>query len=246
MKRTILMILVCLIISPFISSSQNEGIKPVANPAPSQKAPMHNRTTREMAAMQEQSSTGGAANPTGLPVENATCYLEPGWAQGRVTLIDNSVLDPIMLRYDIYDQQLQFIRESDTLAFAKPEEVVSFVLDNRNFVNIDYQKDDEIKKGYLEVLSEGNCQLLVRRIVKYHVTPETKPNLDEDVYVRESTYYISKNGETAKPIKACRKGVLCMFSDKEEQVKQFMNDNNMKMNTCDQLKEVVEYYNSLP
>ncbi len=26
----------------------------------------------------------------------------------------------------------------------------------------------------------------------------------------------------------------------------FMNENNMKMNSCDQLKEVVEYYNSLP
>jgi hypothetical protein len=155
-------------------------------------------------------------------------------------------MDPIMLRYDIYDQQLQFIRESDTLAFARPEEVKSFVLGHRNFVNVDYQKDNETRKGYFEVLSDGDCQLLARRAVSYHVSPETKPNLKDDVYVRECTYYISKNGEMAKPIKACRKGVLCAFSDKEEQVKQFMNDNNMKMTTCDQLKAVVEYYNSLP
>jgi hypothetical protein len=246
MKRTVLMILVCFIISPFISRAQNEGIKPVANPSPDQKTAMYSKNTREMADMQEHSTTGGAPCPTSLSAENSACYLEPGWATGKVLLKDNSILENIMLRYDIYDQQFQFIRENDTLAFANPEEVKSFILDGRTFIYREYQFEGVNGKCYFEVLSDGNCQLLVRRTVKYHVSPETKPNLKEDIYIRECTYYISKNGKTAKPIKACRKGVLCAFSDKEDQVKQFMNDNNMKMTTCDQLKEVVEYYNSLP
>jgi hypothetical protein len=198
-----------------------------------------------MAMIQQQGTSGGAPCPAGLSSENATCYLEPGWTKGRVLLSDNNSLEDILLRYDIYHQQLQFIREEDTLAFAKPEEVKCFMLGDRHFIYADYQIDDLIGHGYFEIASEGSCRLLVRRTVKYHVAPESKPILDEDIYVRECTYFISKNGETARPVKLSRKSVLSTFPDKEEQVRQYMEEHEIKMIDCHQLKEVVDFYNSL-
>ena len=55
-------------------------------------------------------------------------------------------LDNILLRYDIYHQQIQFIRENDTLAFSKPEEVKCFIFDNRKFVYADFQSNGVIGK----------------------------------------------------------------------------------------------------
>jgi hypothetical protein len=245
MKKSVLMILAICFFLPLMTWSQNEGVKQVKSPVTDDKKPMYDRSTKEMSMIQEQGSSGGAGCPAGLSSVNAACFLEPGWAPGRVMLKDKTLIDNILLRYDIYHQQLQFIRDIDTLAFAKPEEASYFVLDGKNFIYAEYQLDNIIDKGYFEVLSEGNCKLLLRRTVKYHVAPETNPNIEEDLYIRECTYYISKNGETAKPVRACRSGVLCAFKDKEDQVKKFMKDNNMKMNTCEQLKEVVAYYNSL-
>jgi len=102
-----------------------------------------------------------------------------------------------------------------------------------------------IGKGYLELVTEGYCKLLIRHTVKYHVSPEDKPNLEEDIYIRECTYYISIDNEMARQIRPNKTSVLNAFEDKESQVKQFMTDHNMKMNTCEQLKAVVDYYNTL-
>jgi hypothetical protein len=245
MKRTVFLLLACLTVSPFLTKSQNEGIKPVANPAPKHSASEYSGTTQKMSTIQEQGTTGGAPCSKGLSGADTACYLEPGWTLGKVFLSDKSLLENIMLRYDIYDQQLQFIRDDDTLAFAKPDEVKGFVIDNRNFIYSDYENENVIAQGYFEVLSLGDCKLLARRTVKYHVAPDATSNIKEDLYIRECSYYLSKNGEMAKPVRASRKSVLCAFKDKAEQVERYMNDNNMKMNTCNDLKEVVDYYNSL-
>jgi hypothetical protein len=245
MKRTFIFFLAFLIMMPFTASSQNEGIKPVANPAPSNKHPMYEKTTREMAMMREQGTSGGSPCPTGLPSESATCYLEPGWTGGRVLLNDNSLMEDVQLRYDIYHQQLQFVRDDDTLAFAKPEEVKCFMLGDRHFVYADYQVDNIVGHGYFELASEGEYRMMVRRTVKYHADPEGKPSLGEDVYVKECSYFLSKNGETAKPVKLSRKSVLAAFANKQEEIRQFMDDHDIRLNDCHQLKEVVDYYNSL-
>ena len=245
MKRTIIMFLAFSIMIPCITRSQNEGVKPVANPYAAQKSPLYDKTTREMAMQREQATSGGSPCPTGLPSENSSCYLEPGWTKGRVLLNDDKTLEDVILRYDIYHQQLQFIREEDTLAFAKPEEVKCFMLGERHFIYADYRTDDSIGHGYFEIASDGACRLLVRRTVKFHVDTESKPVLDDDVYIRECTYYISKNGEIARQVKLSRKSVLSTFADEEEQVRQYIDENEIKMNDCHQLKEVVDFYNSL-
>jgi hypothetical protein len=246
MKRSILMVLACVFILPFAARSQNEGIKAVSNPVPVEKQSMHTKITQEMALVQEQGTKGGAHSPSAISEKNDGMYLEPGWMPGKVMLNDRSVIDNILLRYDIYHQQIQFIRENDTLAFAKPEEAEYFIFDDRKFIYSDFQSNDIIGKRYFEVLSDGNCKLLLHRTVKYHLDPDAHSNLADDLYIRESEYYILKKGDIAKPVSAGRKSMLCAFKDKEEQVKEFIKDNNLKMNTCDQMQQVVEYYNSLP
>jgi hypothetical protein len=49
----------------------------------------------------------------------------------------------------------------------------------------------------------------------------------------------------AEPIKANRKSILCVFKDKEEEVAKFMDDNKLSGKTCDELKLVIAFYNSL-
>lgn len=239
------MILAILFSIPSMTRSQNEGVKPVSNPKPADQTLLYTRTTRDMAMIQEQGTTGGAPMPSSLYNTNTSCYLEPGWAEGQVVLSDHSTLENIMLRYDLYHQQLQFIKDGDTLAFANPGEIRSFNFGNHQFINTSYQAGDLAGKAYFELILEGKCDLLARRTVKYHFETESNPDLQEELYVRECTYYLSINNEIAKQVKIGRNSVLSALSDKHEEVSRFMDENKLKMNSCDQLKMVVNYYNSL-
>jgi len=246
MRNQIFIILACLFTFPFIARSQNEGIKPVSNASFVEKAPMHARSTQQMSMIQDQGPTGGATMEPGIFSGNSSLFLEPGWASGRVLLKDQTLLDDVKLRYDIYHQQIQFIQGNDTLAFAKPDEVHCFMFAGRKFIYADYQSSGIIGKSYFEIMADGNCRLLLRRTIKYHMDPESVSNLEDEIFVRENEYFIEKRGEIARPVRACKKSVLCVFKDKEDEVKEFMQKNNMKVKTCDELMQVVAYYNTLP
>jgi hypothetical protein len=245
MKTSVLMILALIFFFPVTTIAQNEGVKKAQSQSSSESKSMYSRSTKESAMLKEQAASGERGSPLGLSSENASCYLEPGWVPGKVVLYDNSESDSMQLRYDIYHQQLQFVRDTDTLAFAKPEEINYFILGEKVFIYREYQSDNIIDKCFFEVMTQGEGQLLMRRTVKYHVTPESKPNLEEDLYIRECDYFISLHGAAARTILLNRTSVLNALNDKKDQVDLYMKDNHLKMNTCQNLIEVVDYYNSL-
>lgn len=244
MKTAVISFLVIFIFIPVLLRSQNEGVKNVAASQAKSNPPMYSKTTQPMAMVQEAGTKGGTSTETGY-INYGGMYLEPGWVNGFVVLRDQTLLENVQLRYDIYHQQMQFVRNDDTLAFRDPEELLLLSLDGKRFMHAQYQNDHIIGSGYFEILSDGDCQLLLRRSIKYHMSPESKPRLDEDVYVAENGYYILKDGEIAKPVRACKKSVLCAFEDKKDQIKDYLEQNKLKMKTCDDLIRVVDYYNSL-
>jgi hypothetical protein len=246
MKNSILIILACLMSFPFIARSQNEEMKTRSKV----RVPVMNaevqRTSQDLAMLQGNETQGGGAQAAGITDVSSSLYLEPGWAPGSVVLNNYSTIDGLMLRYDLYHQQVQFIQGEDTLAFANPEETAYFNIDQRKFIFTEYADNQILDKGYFEVLSDGDCKLLLRRCIRYHMAPESVDNLRDEIYIRECEYYLQRKNEPARQIKICRKSVLCAFKDKETEIKQFIKDNDLKMNNCDQLKDVVAYYNSLP
>jgi hypothetical protein len=249
MKRSVILILACLFAFPFIARSQfeTEGIKKAETaPTPVEKPPKQPKNKQDIALIQEQGTTGGATNISNNPYISSGMFLEPGWMPGRVIIDDRNTLDIVMLRYDIYHQQMQFIRGKDTLAFSKPEEIKCFELEGKRFIYIDFESNGKIGKSYFEVLYDGNCKLLLHRTVQYHQYSESPLSQPSDLYNREYEYYISKKDDVARPVRPSTKSVLNVFNDKEEEIRYFINDNNLKMNNSDHLKQVVAYYNSLP
>ncbi len=245
MKTSVYLILAFFLCLPVIARSQQVENKLASDRQyHDQIAQNQAFTNNDDRGMPVNRGGGGASEADYLP--ETGMYLEPGWMPGYVVLKDESILEGIMLRYDIYNQQFQFVRNGDTLAFANPHELASIQIGDHRFIYSGYQIKEASGVGYFEVLSGGDCQLLVRRKVAYHLSPGAKPRLDEDLYVRECEYYVMKGDSPAKPVRACRKSVLCAFSDKQDQIRAFIEDNELKMKTCDELKQVVAFYNSLP
>lgn len=244
MKTTVVIGFVLIGLMPLKIFTQNEGIKNVS-PAPAKEGTaMYAKTTQEMAMVQDLGKTGGTAGEAGLSGQSGM-YLLPGWMNGYVVLKDNTLLDKLSLRYDLYHQQMQFIRNNDTLAFRNPDELLMLSLDGKKFVYTGYEKDKIVTKGYFEVLTDGKCKLLLRRSIKYHLDPESGPRLTEEVYVEEKEYYVKKNDDLARPVRVCKKSALCAFDDRKDEMRDYIDANRLKMKTCDDLMLLVEYYNSL-
>jgi hypothetical protein len=178
--------------------------------------------------------------------ERGTMYFLNEWSDGKAYLADNTVLDHIKLRYNIYFGQMQFILNGDTLAFAKPEEVNCLKFRGMTFVNTDYRVGNEVKNDWFEVVCEGQCQLLFRRMVKYHLVAEEDAEREVDnSYVKCCAYYVKNGDQPAELIRPKKKNVACVFSDKEELISEFIKNHRLNLKKKDDLVAVVDYYNNL-
>lgn len=245
MKKSVLLILAVMILAPIIARSQNEGVKSSSNQQSEIYAPEKVRSTGgDMALINETSKSGGSAGNY-MVYDQSGMYLEPGWASGYAVLKNNARLENILIRYDMYHQQMQFIQDGDTMAFKNPEELDHLYFAGKKFVYCEFKGERAVQKGFFEVLHDGKCPLYLRRTIRYHLDPEDRPTLTTDVYIRDSEYFVKKNGQIAEPMKANRKGILCVFKDKEDEISKFMDDNKLSGKTCEELKLVIAFYNSL-
>lgn len=203
--------------------------------------------------------TKSAADPSKLPAVNNSgskigkelysqetgMYLDEKWKPGFAVLADQTQLDNLLLRYDIYHQQMQFISAGDTMAYAHPEELDYLVIDGKKFIFQEYEKDNIRQTGYFEVLKDGDCQLLLMRSVTHHIHGDNLAGESREKYIRDIKYFVKKDNLVAREIRACRKSVLHVFQDQEEAVRGFIKNNDLKMRSCEDLMQVVSFYNSL-
>ena len=225
--------------------AQNEG-KHLGSTQDVQRTsnPLHTKSAQPQQSL--HNNAGGGKYQKGAYFEEKGMYLGDNWFQGYAMLTDNSRMDHLLLRYDIYNQQMQFIEDKDTLAFSNPDELSYLLIDGRRFIYEEYEYEGVVAKGYFEVLKDGDCQLLLRRTVTHHIQNDGISGSEGDEYLRDVTYFVKKSDKVAREVRACKKSVLCAFEDEEEAVKQFIKTNKLKMKTCEDLMQVVAFYNSLP
>lgn len=170
------------------------------------------------------------------------------WTDGTVILKDNTVHNNWPLRYNIQSQQMQFVYEGDTAAFANPEEISSITIEDHKFLYDEFLCENDIKrKGYLELLVDGNCKLYLHRCIAYrYVDACAEPgaeNVKEEYYMAKR-FLISENGSLPEILPEKKKELISMLDDEDKNIKMYIKDNHIKLCNEDDLKELFSYYNS--
>lgn len=130
------------------------------------------------------------------------------WTPGKIVLKNNTVYEDWLLRYNMRTQQMQFIVDGDTSAIGNPDEILSIQIDQHIFLFDEFLGKNNIKrKGYLELLVDGNCKLYLHRCIAYrYVDACNEPgaeNVKEEYYIAKR-YLISENGNL--PVSSPKKG----------------------------------------
>ncbi|HSO89120.1 MAG TPA: hypothetical protein VLQ91_21385 [Draconibacterium sp.] len=181
-------------------------------------------------------------NITGSP------YLNKDFETGTIFTVQRRQYVGIPLRYNIYNDNLEFKNPADEIqALATPEIVEKAVIVNTQLIYLPYLQANKTKKGFFIVLEEGKASVYSKPgiLFKERTEPGAYKEPEPPKFVRKSEeYYIRIGNEQAILIKS-KKELIAAFPDNQDKIENFISKNKIKTNKPEGLKEVVIYYNSL-
>ncbi len=176
-------------------------------------------------------------------------YIDKEFMPGKIIFKDQTVVDSIPMRLNTYTDNIEFKQNDTTLALAEPEKIEKISFGHRNFIYSLYKEGIFTKRGYFEVLADGDTKLLLHRetIMKREQLPAS--NFEggnyRDYFRTSESYYIKKGDGIATKISRTKKGVLKALGDHQKELEDFIKKKHLKMMKTDDLIDLIYYYNSL-
>jgi len=170
-------------------------------------------------------------------------YLGSSWPEGIIILRDGSHIKGRNFRYDIYADQMQMTDGKDTMAIARPEELSSLSFDGHTFIYQPFECSGLVKEGFFEVLVSGKTDLLLKRAVTFHLKGEEDDSKDK--YYVSDCYFLKKGTDPAFKVLCSKKSALEGLCEHRDEIDAYIKKTGKKVKTVDDLKDLVNYYNSL-
>ena len=175
-------------------------------------------------------------------------YLNDEFIIGTIFTTSKYQFVDILLRYNIYNDQLEFkTTANEVQALATPEIVEVVEFKDYKMVYIPYAITKKNKNGFFIVEEEGKASLYKKLeiIFKKAEEPAAYKDAEPPKFVKKSdSYFIRINTEVAKKISS-KNELLKTFPDHKDEISTFVKKNKVKTSKLEKLKELVQYYNSL-
>lgn len=176
-------------------------------------------------------------------------YVDEEFKEGEILFKDSSIYNGIGMRLNHNNDQIEFHQDGQILAIPNPEDLISVSFGNHHFIYGKYTKGKKISSSFFEVLVSGRTDLLYRResVVKREQLPPTEMSGKNyrDYFRTVEDYYIKREGEPAFLIYKTKKGILKALPDKKSELENYINQNSLKIKKEEDLKALVEYYNTI-
>jgi len=174
-------------------------------------------------------------------------YLESEYKVGSVITVDDVFYKDIPLRYNCFDDGLEFLKDNVAYDLKPKEKIKKAEFGGQIFVYRDFEPDGGINKSFFQLLVEGKASLYARFNIKFYEAEELKGFADpkparfDDL---SETYYISINNSPAKKISNNKK-LLEILAAKQKDVESFISKQKLSVKKSADLKKIIAYYNSL-
>ena len=196
-----------------------------------------NRVERYLALLDEKTLIEGSM------------YLDDEFAPANLVMTNRQVLTQVFLRYNVFRDQMEMIRENDTLLITKPGEVGLITIGREQFRWLPFEGRDTVAHGYFEVVSEGFYRLLVRRVMLFEPAnpPYTALQIgnEYDRFVPLEFLYLQVGDEPAVRLKRSSAFLQKTFGSQWPAIKEFIKTANLSLRKRPDAERVVRYCNSL-
>ena len=175
-------------------------------------------------------------------------YLNDEFKIGTIYTVQKMQYNDIPLRYNIYNDNLEFKTQSNQVQeLATPEIVEKAIFDDVQMVYLPYSQANKIKRGFFIILEEGKASVYAKPGILYKKPTQQAAYKEAEPakFVKKTDeYYVRIGSEPAIMINS-KKDLISVFPDSKDKIEKFINKNKVKPNKAESLKEVVQYYNSL-
>ena len=175
-------------------------------------------------------------------------YLNDEFISGSVYTVQKIQYNEIPLRYNIYNNNIEFKTASDEIQeLTNPEIIEKVVMGDIQMVYSPYLMANKNNNGFFIVLEEGKVSLLAKPEIQF--VPATQPAGYKDAeppkFIKKSDEYYLRIGTGQAILISNKKDMIATFPDNQDKIENFVSKNKIKTNKPESLKELVKYYNSL-
>jgi len=175
-------------------------------------------------------------------------YLNNEFAEGTVYTNQKIQYNEIPLRYNIYNDELEFrTPDGQVLALTTPEIVEKADFGDYSMSYIPYLFGKKMKRGFFTILEEGAVSLYTRHETIFEQAKEAAAYKEPEpakFVKRPDTYYLRNGQEAAVKIEN-KNDLIEQFPNHKEEIEAFIKKDKTKLGKPDKLIALVKYYNSL-
>lgn len=173
-------------------------------------------------------------------------YLNDSFVTGNIEMKDGKTYNNILLRYNIHNDQVEFKNKSETIAIDNPNKIAIIRIDKQEFYYFSFYENEELKKGYLEMVSNGKYALYLRHRViletaskdgAYHKA--TKPTF----HLQKPNYFIARKDSIPVKVKSAD-DILSAYKDLEENLKKYTGKKKLKLKKEEDFINLLNYLNT--
>lgn len=175
-------------------------------------------------------------------------YLNDEFKEGTVFMTSKTKFVEMPLRYNIFNDQVEFRSDDGSLMVLSVPEVIEKVEFGETTLEYSvYSQLNKIRRGFFVVLEKGEASLYSRPRVTFEdarkpgAYSEAKP---PRFIKRPDEYYIRIGKEPAELISK-KKDIEELFTEHEKEMQEFIRKNKININRPEDLIKVVQFYNSL-
>lgn len=175
-------------------------------------------------------------------------YLNDAFINGTIYTTSKTQYLNIPLRFNIYNDNLEFKTPDDAvMSIAVPEIVESAEFGEYKMCYIPYTITKKIKRGFLIELVNGKVSLYAKPEVLYKKPQEPAPYKEAEpakFLPKADSYFLRVGKEEARKITG-KKDLVQSFPDHQKDVTDFIKKNKINPAKESDLIELTNFYNSL-
>ncbi|WP_319229399.1 hypothetical protein [Draconibacterium orientale] len=176
-------------------------------------------------------------------------YLDDAFVNGTIYTTAKTQVPDVPLRYNIYNDNLEFKTSDGTiLELAHPETVERAKLGETEMIFTNYlTTTNSTRKGFFKLLAEGDLTLLAKPDIFYQEAKEEaayKEAQPPKFIPKPDEYYMQKPGAPAIKIRKS-KDMDELIDQHQKEIDVYIKKNKIKFKNAEDLTQLVQYYNSL-
>ena len=176
-------------------------------------------------------------------------YLNDKFIEGAVFTTSKTKYVGVPLRYNIYNDQIEFKSgENQVQALAAPEVIEKVEFGDYTMVYIPFVITKKIRRGFFVEMEKGEKAALYARpriVFEKATKPAAYQEAEPAKFDRKSDEYYIRIGMEPAQLISRRKDLEEVFPNHKKEVKSFIKENRVRPNKPERIEKLVEFYNSL-